>query len=213
MIIFDTTKNYSNNVKGILHMNIIDIEYLLTKYNKETLEKEIAPDYLLYMKDSLKESQEQNYFGKNPYTNTAYYRRVMLGIETKEDEKLLKLLKREVETEKIYTREMLKRKEEIELRTIISQFENKEQELIPEEIYKLRSAYMSLYIINELKRAKEILPIAQELYDNRGYKAQMEYRVIQDNLKIIGCSSEINESDYFKIDKVKTKKYEKTPKN
>ena len=41
----------------------------------------------------------------------------------------------------------------------------------------------------------------------------MEYRVIQDNLKIIGGSSEINESDYFKIDKVKTKKYEKTPKN
>lgn len=214
MIIFDTTKNYNNGIKGILHMNVSDIEYLLTKYENKTLEAEIVSDYLSYMRETLKESQAENYYGKNFYDNPAYYRRITLGIETDEDEKLLKLLKSEVERGNIYTRKMLKNKEDIELRIIISKIElKKEEELTPEEIYILRSAYMSLYIMEEIKKANEILPIAQELYDNRGYKAQAEYKTIHDNLVIIGCSTEINESDYFDTDKVKTKKYEKTPKN
>lgn len=190
MVIFDNSNTYNGQVKGLLYLNFIDVDYLLTKYGEDELKKRLPHDYVDHF---LAEQTRRIGLDK---LDVQYYPILYVAIQTDEDEELLRLIKEEVKEGKLYTKSYLTG---IPIETIydrITKLLSKKDNLSNEELYELRSYMLSKYVNDNINRANEYTRDDQEI----GYFAHFkEFEQITANLKKVGASSEIEESDYFSI--------------
>ena len=190
MVIFDNSNTYNGQVKGLLYLNFIDVDYLLTKYGEDELKKRLPHDYVDHF---LAEQTRRIGLDK---LDVQYYPILYVAIQTDEDEELLRLIKEEVKEGKLYTKSYLTG---ISIETIydrITKLLSKKDNLSNEELYELRSYMLSKYVNDNINRANEYTRDDQEI----GYFAHFkEFEQITANLKKVGASSEIEESDYFSI--------------
>ncbi len=195
MVIFDTTNNFDNQIKGVLYMSMMDVDYLVQKYQISFLKSRIPLDYIKAFEDELEQR-------KNEYRlSVQYYSILTLGIETTEDEELLKIIKNEVEQGNLFTRSHLQSISREDLKNLIKSLGNRFPQLRNEELYQLRSYMMSEYIFGEIELANIYV---QQLYENTARRGTLDdYKNIISNLESIGASSEIIESDYFNSTRVK----------
>ena len=195
VVIFDTTNNFDNQIKGVLYMSMMDVDYLVQKYQISFLKSRIPLDYIKAFEDELEQR-------KNEYRlSVQYYSILTLGIETTEDEELLKIIKNEVEQGNLFTRSHLQSISREDLKNLIKSLGNRFPQLSNEELYQLRSYMMSEYIFGEIELANIYV---QQLYENTARRGTLDdYKNIISNLESIGASSEIIESDYFNSTRVK----------
>ena len=207
MIIYDTKQNYNNQIKGMLYLSMIDVDYLVSKYSSEDLRKFISQDYLevfldeLYLISHLKKLSPQ------------YYSVLTLEVVTIEDENLLYILKEEVKNGNMFTRKQLMEISQEEIEKKLKKFNlNDLDNMSLEEIYKLRSYRMSKYIyenIAKVNKCEEIMRKEETGYGVRKvyrYKlAESDYRTIRKNMELLGVASDIYESDYFEPRKAQVK--------
>lgn len=195
VVIFDTTNNFDNQIKGVLYMSMMDVDYLVQKYQISFLKSRIPLDYIKAFEDELEQR-------KNEYRlSVQYYSILTLGIETTEDEELLKIIKNEVEQGNLFTRSHLQSISREDLKNLIKSLGNRFPQLRNEELYQLRSYMMSEYIFGEIELANIYV---QQLYENTARRGTLDdYKNIISNLESIGASSEIIESDYFNSTRVK----------
>ena len=189
MVIFDTTNNFNGQIKGMLYMSMMDVDYLAQKYQISFLKSRIPLDYVEAFEDELEQR-------KNEYRlSVQYYSILTLGIETAEDEELLKIIKNEVEQGNLFTRSHLQSISREDLKDLIKSLGSHLAQLSNEELYQLRSYMMSEYIFNEIELANIFV---QQLYEHTARRGTLDdYKNIISNLESIGASSEIIESDYF----------------
>ena len=139
MVIFDTTNNFNGRIKGMLYMSIMDVDYLVQKYQIPFLKSRIPLDYVEAFEDELEQR-------KNEYSlSVQYYSVLPLGIETAEDEELLSIIKNEVEQGNLFTRSHLQSISRADLKDLIKSLKIKVGPLSIEELYQLRSYMMSEY--------------------------------------------------------------------
>ena len=195
VVIFDTTNSFNNQIKGMLYMSMMDVDYLVQKYQISFLKSRIPLDYVETFEDELEQR-------KNEYRlSVQYYSILALGIETAEDEELLKIIKNEVEQGNLFTRSHLQSISREDLKDLIKSLGDHFAQLSNEELYQLRSYMMSEYIFGEIELANIYV---QQLYENTARRGTLdEYKNIISNLRTIGASSEIIESDYFNSTRVK----------
>ena len=113
MVIFDTTNNFNGQIKGMLYMSIMDVDYLVQKYQIPFLKSIIPLDYVEVFEDELEQR-------KNEYSlSVQYYSVLRLGIETAKDEELLRIIKNEVELGNLFTRSHLKSISRADLKNFI----------------------------------------------------------------------------------------------
>lgn len=205
MVIFDTKNNYNGQIKGMLYLSIMDVDYVVSKYGIDTLKRTIPLDYAECFEDELRERTDEGKF------SIQYYPVLSLGIETDNDEKLLDILSDEVTHGNIFTKKELQAlsKEELEQRiSEISYVEQIPERATIEEIYKLRSYQMAKFIIENIERANRSVDIAYQTREN-GCSLQ-EKKALEDSSNIrnilisLGLSDDIEESDYFVKEKQKT---------
>ena len=55
MVIFDTTNNFNNQIKGMLYISIMDVDYLMQKYQTPFLKSIIPSDYVEAFEDELEQ--------------------------------------------------------------------------------------------------------------------------------------------------------------
>jgi len=199
MVIFDNTTNFNNRIKGMLYISIMDIDYLMTKY--ESLLKSTIPSD--YFEAFLKELEQRKNEDK---LSEQYYSILRLGIETDEDEELLKIIKEEVQKQNLFTKSNLDSINREDLENLIKPLKNNVENLNNEELYKLRSYMMSEYIFDLLDQLN--------IYNMRLYSHAVilgtseSYKDVISNLENIGLSSNIVESDYFNNSKILEKQIE-----
>lgn len=189
MVIFDTTNNFNGQIKGMLYMSIMDVDYLVQKYQIPFLKSIIPLDYVEVFEDELEQR-------KNEYSlSVQYYSVLRLGIETAKDEELLKIIKNEVELGNLFTRSHLKSISRADLKNFIESLKNRVGPLSIEELYQLRSYMMSEFISDAIEVANRCV---KRLYDHTALPGTVDsYENIVSNLEFMGASSEIIESDYF----------------
>ena len=137
MVIFDTTNNFNGQIKGMLYMSMMDVDYLAQKYQISFLKSRIPLDYVEAFEDELEQR-------KNEYRlSVQYYSILTLGIETAEDEELLKIIKNEVEQGNLFTRSHLQSISREDLKDLIKSLGSHLAQLSNEELYQLRSYMMS----------------------------------------------------------------------
>ncbi len=186
MVIFDNSNTYNGQIKGLLYLSFIDVDYLLTKYGEDELKKRLPHDYVDHF---LSEQSRRN--GLDKLDPILY-----VAIQTDEDEELLRLIKEEVKEGKLYTKSYLTGITVDTLDNEIRRLLAKKDKLNNEELYALRSYMLSKYVNDNINRANEYTRDDQEI----GYFAHFkEFEQITANLKKVGASSEIKESDYFSI--------------
>ena len=66
MVIFDTTNNFNNQIKGMLYISIMDVDYLMQKYQASVLKSMIPSDYVEAFEDELEQR-------KNEYSLSVQY--------------------------------------------------------------------------------------------------------------------------------------------
>ena len=192
MVVFDNTNNFNNRIKGILYISMMDIDFLMQKYSNEELKNVIPLDYLESFEKNLKKLENE------PNLSIQYYSVLPLGIETEKDEELLKIIKSEVEQGNLFTKKELKEFKLDELKVLIENL--MEEDLISiKELYKLRSYMMADFIIEEIGKANKLI---ESLFLTNTHESAKEIYL---NLKHMGLSSEIVESDYFLENKVMKK--------
>ena len=190
MVIFDNSNTYNGQIKGLLYLNFIDVDYLLTKYGEDELKKRLPHDYVDHF---LAEQTRRNGLDK---LDVQYYPILYVAIQTDEDEELLRLIKEEVKEGKLYTKSYLTGITVDTLDNEIRRLLAKKDKLNNEELYALRSYMLSKYVNDNINRANEYTRNDQEI----GYFAHFkEFEQITEDLKKVGASSEIKESDYFSI--------------
>ena len=194
MVIFDTTNNFNGRIKGMLYMSIMDVDYLVKKYQIPFLKSRIPLDYV----EAYKEKKKKK---KNEYSlSVQYYSVLPLGIETAEDEELLSIIKNEVEQGNLFTRSHLQSISRADLKDLIKSLKIKVGPLSIEELYQLRSYMMSEYIFDQIELANKYV---KRLYEYSAQRGTLdEYQNIISNLEAMGASSEIIESDYFNSTRV-----------
>ena len=129
MVIFDTTNNFNNQIKGMLYMSMMDVDYLVQKYQISFLKSRIPLDYVETFEDELEQR-------KNEYRlSVQYYSILTLGIETAEDEELLKIIKNEVEQGILFTRSHLQSISREDLKDLIKSLGEHFALLSNEELY------------------------------------------------------------------------------
>ncbi len=194
MVIFDTTNNFNGRIKGMLYMSIMDVDYLVQKYQIPFLKSRIPLDYVEAFEDELEQR-------KNEYSlSVQYYSVLPLGIETAEDEELLSIIKNEVEQGNLFTRSHLQSISRADLKDLIKSLKIKVGPLSIEELYQLRSYMMSEYIFDQIELANKYV---KRLYEYSAQRGTLdEYQNIISNLEAMGASSEIIESDYFNSTRV-----------
>ena len=194
MVIFDTTNNFNGRIKGMLYMSIMDVDYLVQKYQIPFLKSRIPLDYVEAFEDELEQR-------KNEYSlSIQYYSVLPLGIETAEDEELLSIIKNEVEQGNLFTRSHLQSISRADLKDLIKSLKIKVGPLSIEELYQLRSYMMSEYIFDQIELANKYV---KRLYEYSAQRGTLdEYQNIISNLEAMGASSEIIESDYFNSTRV-----------
>ena len=187
MVIYDTKNNYEGRIRGMLYLSLMDVDYLLKKYGEEELKKRLPNDYVDHFINELAL--------RNGYDiiSVQYYPVLNVGIETEADEELLKLIKEEVKQGNLYTKSTLVSIPKEELTLGINALKPKTSLLNNEELYKLRSYMLSVYAQEMIDKANSKVQIGYET----GYYSGEEFRQIVHDLKAIGASSEIEESDYF----------------
>lgn len=187
MVIYDTKNNYEGRIRGMLYLSLMDVDYLLKKYGEEELKKRLPNDYVDHFINELAL--------RNGYDiiSVQYYPVLNVGIETEADEELLKLIKEEVKQGNLYTKSTLVSIPKEELTLGINALKPKTSLLNNEELYKLRSYMLSVYAQAMIDKANSKVQIGYET----GYYSGEEFRQIVHDLKAIGASSEIEESDYF----------------
>ena len=194
MVIFDTTNNFNGRIKGMLYMSIMDVDYLVQKYQIPFLKSRIPLDYVEAFEDELEQR-------KNEYSlSVQYYSALLLGIESAEDEELLSIIKNEVEQGNLFTRSHLQSISRADLKDLIKSLKIKVGPLSIEELYQLRSYMMSEYIFDQIELANKYV---KRLYEYSAQRGTLdEYQNIISNLEAMGASSEIIESDYFNSTRV-----------
>ena len=198
MVIFDTTNNFDGRIKGMLYMSIMDVDYLVQKYQIPFLKSRIPLDYVEAFEDELEQR-------KNEYSlSVQYYSALRLGIESAEDEELLSIIKNEVEQGNLFTRSHLQSISRADLKVLILSLLNRFSELSNEELYQLRSYSMSEYIFGAIEVANMyVKQLYEQLYKSSDRREAInEYQNIISNLEAMGASSEIIESDYFNSTRV-----------
>ena len=194
MVIFDTTNNFNGRIKGMLYMSIMDVDYLVQKYQIPFLKSRIPLDYVEAFEDELEQR-------KNEYSlSVQYYSVLPLGIETAEDEELLSIIKNEVEQGNLFTRSHWQSISRADMKDLIKSLKIKVGPLSIEELYQLRSYMMSEYIFDQIELANKYV---KRLYEYSAQRGTLdEYQNIISNLEAMGASSEIIESDYFNSTRV-----------
>lgn len=189
MVIFDDKNNYNNEIKGMLYMNMMDVDYLMSEYSSQSLRERLPLDYVELFEYELEQRRKEDKLSEQ------YYSILSLGIENVRDEELLKIIKSEVQQGNLFTRSVLKSIEPDDLKRLIDLLKSNLDKIAFKELYKLRSYMMSEYISNEISRANvisgrlNIYPTSRQLLTY--------YNTIISNLELMGLSSEIVESDYF----------------
>lgn len=189
MVIFDSTNNYDNQIKGMLYLNMMDVDYLMSKYSSETLKAMIPLDYVETFESELKQRLKEDKL------SIQYYSILTLGIETEEDEELLRIIKNEVAEGNLFTKKALQSIKREELSDLVSPLEDGVDLLTFVELYKLRSYHMVEFILDSIDKSDRAL---ERLYNHSNMPGLLDfYRSINVNLEAIGLSSKIVESDYF----------------
>lgn len=190
MVIFDNSNTYNGQIKGLLYLNFMDVDYLLTKYGEDELKKRLPHDYVDHF---LAEQSRRNGLDK---LDVQYYPILYVAIQTDEDEELLRLIKEEVKEGKLYTKSYLTGITVDTLDNEIRRLLAKKDKLNNEELYALRSYMLSKYVNDNINKANEYTKEAQEC---GGFVHYYEFNQITEDLKNVGASSKIKESDYFSI--------------
>ena len=189
MVIFDTTNNYNNQIKGMLHMSIMDVDYLMQKYQAPFLKSMTSVDYVKIFEDELKQRKNEDKLSEQ------YYSILSLGIETDKDEELLKIIKNEVEQGNLFTKSTLQAINHHDLKNSIKSLTDNADRLDNENLYKLRSYMMVECICDAIEKAKTY---EERLYNHTATPGVLSsYENIVSNLEAMGLSSKITESDYF----------------
>ena len=58
VVIFDTTNNFNNQIKGMLYMSMMDVDYLVQKYQISFLKSRIPLDYVETFEDELEQRKK-----------------------------------------------------------------------------------------------------------------------------------------------------------
>ena len=190
MVIFDNSNTYNGQIKGLLYLNFMDVDYLLTKYGEDELKKRLPHDYVDHF---LAEQTRRNGLDK---LDIQYYPILYVAIQTDEDEELLHLIKEEVKEGNLFTKSHLTGITVDTLDNEIRRLLAKKDKLNNEELYALRSYMLSKYVNDNIDKANEYTKECQECGAVVHYR---EFKQITDDLKKVGASSEIKESDYFSI--------------
>lgn len=197
MVIFDNINNFNNQIKGMLYISIMDVDYLIQKYQPSVLKSIIPTDYVEAFEEELEQIKNEHKLSKN------YYSILSLAIETDKDEELLKLIKSEIEQGNLFTKNNLQYINREDLEDLIKPLKSNVTKLGNEELYKLRSYMMSEYILDTIEMANRYV---KKLYDHTALSGTLDsYKKMVSNLEIMGLSSEITESDYFNNTKVLSK--------
>lgn len=207
MVIYDTEKKYINKtsgvpseIRGILYLNIYDIDYLVSKYSIEELKELIPNDYVKEFEDGLFIISTQDKLSQE------YFSIIPLPIETDEDETLLDIIRKEVDEGNMFTKKQLKHLTKEQIDEVNCQNIN----LISyEELYKIRSYKMLRYILKISTIANEYMKIRYEnvtyynsINETRFKSAENEHKKCLKDLEVVGFSSSIIESDYFERPKL-----------
>ena len=189
MIFYDTDNYKNTKAKGMLYISLMDVDYLIEKYGLDDLKKDIPNDYIDYMDEELKKISDRDLL------DISYYGALQMGIETEKDENLLELIRKEVQNGNLFPKKQLKKLSKDELETLIQEL-IKQDELTDEDLYKLRSYQMAVYIIDQITRANDMQISG---YTEGGFDVK-KYKTIISNLDAIGLNSNIKESTYFDIE-------------
>ena len=188
-MVFYDTENTNKSFKGMLYISLMDVDYLVDKYGIDNLKMDVPNDYVEYMEEELERIKNNEPF------DIAYYGALQMGIQTEEDEKLLEILKKEVQEGNLFSKKQLTKLKKEELDLLINEL-FRHSELSNEELYKLRSYQMVEYIIDKIKEAKDI-EISGYEEGNFNYN---KYKTITNNLHAIGLASNVKESNYFDVE-------------
>jgi len=200
MVIYDMKDNHKGKIKGMLYLNIIDVDYIVSKYGIDALKSMLPMDYVECFDSELKQICNEHKLSEQ------YYSIVSLGIETESDQRLLDILRDEVAAGIIFSKQELRSISTEEVRTRIEEMsyvEQKVDEVTPEELYKFRSYKMAEYIIATIEdsnsKTKKMYEIAvkESPSSMRYMRLYREYITNIENLKVVGLSSTIEESNYF----------------
>ena len=67
MVIFDSTNNFNDQIKGMLHINLIDVDYLVKKYGLEKLREMISADYVDAFESELEQFKDADLYSNQYY--------------------------------------------------------------------------------------------------------------------------------------------------
>ena len=194
MVIYDTKNNNNGQARGTLYISAYDVDYLVAKYE-------------IYLKNSIPLNyancfeEEINKRKKEDVLSVQWYAILQLGIESDEDEELLKIISQEVSEGNMVTRKQLQELSEEELDERIAKYPrvHKDIESLPiQDIYRLRSYRLAKFIISGIADANKLV---DRLYNDpspsRKVRDERELLKYSENLVNVGASADIKDSDYF----------------
>ena len=195
MVIYDTKNNNGGLAKGQLHLNVIDIDYIVSKYGIDELSKLIPQDYVDSFQEELNKIKNEHNLSHQYYLST-YFR-----IDTKHDEKLLYIIQSEIDAGVIFTKKELSEIKEGDLDSKISEIltlSYNSEDLKPDQLYKLRSYKMAQFVFDDFNSCKKLEEISlRDESSVRREEAKTGYFASRNNLIYMGLSEDIYESNYF----------------
>lgn len=225
MVIYDTKNNYENRILGMLYLSVADADYLLNKYTKKGIYEMISTDYAQTF------YEEADLASMEGPLSVQYGAIISLGIENERDERIITLIKQEIEEGVIFTKSSLENITESDAHDLISELlkgnesstsamlkDNKTRvtyqgdtyDLSNEDLYRLRNYLLVLNILEHIEDAKKYkaridATFGNYEYDEREYQRyHNKYMQVIRNLENMGLSSEIYESDILKKEETVT---------
>ena len=196
MVIYDTKNNFDGQARGMLYISAYDIAYLCAKYG-EDLKCSIPLDYFEAFEHELAKRKQEDVL------SVQWYAMLPIGIETDEDEELLKIIAQEVSEGNMMTRKQLQKLSYEELLEKTDKYPGVYgtiNRLPIEDMYKLRSYEVARCIIDTITGGNQIV---EELHDHpdwetdRKRKKKDTYAKYMESLKAMGADEDIVDSDYF----------------
>lgn len=205
MVLYDNRNIDGENISGILYLSLMDIDYLISKYGIENLALVLPEYFLSYFADVLAMHE------KEILISSKYFYALKLKISKKEDENLLELLHNEIRSSNLMTRKELESLSDKDIKFELKKLRNKiiateiedlrmlgEQSVTTgekftiEDLYRIRSLKMAMFISKEQKIIKKL----DHLGDKKiKHLSQNEEHI--KNLKEMAISPTIYESPYF----------------
>lgn len=187
--------NINGKIRGRLYLNAYDVDYLVSKYGSY-LKSSISSDYIETFEKELNKRKKESAL------SVQWYPVLSLGIETDEDEELIKIISQEISEGNMLTRKQLQELSIEELEERIASYPSVESVaksiLPPEELYKLRSYQMAKFIIDSIELGNKLV---SRLYSNPSPQSkacdEAEYLKCVQSLEAVGASTKIEDSDYF----------------